>query len=233
MSQNDTQVNADAEDQHEGEGEDLDTNADTDTGADDSQDTGDDTAGDDNAGDEGGFKTKFEDQQKRAKNAEDLLRKAGLDPKTGKPKESRAPNKDGKALSDEDTARITRSEERSERAALRSMGITHADDIEYVRKAATRLGIDVEEAATDELVKSKLDRMKAARDTKDATPPPNKRGGQGSNKKLPDFSKMSNTEFDAWEGQPCNLALALALYANRHTYYRSGRSKLLRPTPSS
>jgi hypothetical protein len=200
MSQDDTQANSDAADQNEGASDDLDTNTDTDTGSDDSQDTGTDGGGgDDNAGDEGGFKTKFEDQQKRANNAENLLRKAGLDPKTGKPKESRAPNKDGKALSDEDTARIVRSEERSERAALRSMGITHPDDIEYVRKQAKHFDGDVEQAAVDEFVKNKLDRMKATRDTKDATPPPNKRGGSASNKKFPDFSKMSNTEFDAWE----------------------------------
>jgi hypothetical protein len=135
----------------------------------------------------------FKDQKARAEKAEKELKKF----KTGG--KNRVPNKDGQALSDEDATRIAKSEERSERAALRSMGITHADDIEYVRKAATRLGIDVEGAATDEFVKSKLDRMKATRDTKDATPPPNKRGGSASNKKLPDFSKMSNAEFDKWE----------------------------------
>src|SRR6266850_830708 len=92
-----------------------------------------------------------DDQRKRAEKAETELKKL----KNGG--KDRVPNKDGQGISEEDTARITRSEERSERAALRSMGITHADDIEYVRKAATRLGIDVEEAATDEFVKSKLD----------------------------------------------------------------------------
>jgi len=134
-----------------------------------------------------------DDQRKRAEKAETELKKL----KNGG--KDRVPNKDGQGISEEDTARITRSEERSERAALRSMGITHADDIEYVRKAATRLGIDVEEAATDEFVKSKLDRMKAARDTKDATPQPNRRSGASRSTKLPDFSKMSNAEFDKWE----------------------------------
>jgi hypothetical protein len=43
-----------------------------------------------------------------------------------------------------------------ERAALRSMGITHPDDIQYVRDAAKRLGIAVEEAAVDEFVKSNV-----------------------------------------------------------------------------
>lgn len=200
MSQDDEQANADAADQHEGEGDDLDTNTDTtDTGADDAQDTGDDTAGDDNAGDEGGFKTKFEDQQRRAKNAEDLLRKAGLDPKTGKPKESRAPNKGGNVLSDEQEARLTRAEDRAERAELRSVGVTHPDDIAFVRKQAKHFDGDVIEAAADEFVKSKLDRMQKARETKDATPRPNTRGGSPRNTKLPDFSKMNNAEFDKWE----------------------------------
>ncbi|XIA66803.1 hypothetical protein ACFIOY_13410 [Bradyrhizobium sp. TZ2] len=124
MPQDDDQTQSDAADQTEGAGGDLDTNNDTDTGADDVQDTGDETAdGNDNAADEGGYKTKFEDQQKRANKAEDFLRKAGLDPKTGKPKESRAPKTDGKnVLSEEDTGRITKAEYRAERAALRSMG---------------------------------------------------------------------------------------------------------------
>jgi predicted negative regulator of RcsB-dependent stress response len=61
----------------------------------------------------------------------------------------------------DDREALTRSEERSERAALRSIGITHTDDIQYVRNAAKRLGIDVEEAADDEFIKNKLERMQA------------------------------------------------------------------------
>jgi hypothetical protein len=101
------------------------------------------------------------DQQKRAKNAEDLLRKAGLDPKTGKPKESRAPNKDGKALSDEDNNRIAKSEERSERAEARSLGYTHPDDIEYLRKQAHKnFDGDLQAAADDEFVKTNLNGLR-------------------------------------------------------------------------
>jgi hypothetical protein len=142
----------------------------------------------------------FKDQQSRANKAEDFLRKAGLDPKTGKPKESRAPNKDGKALSDEDNNRIAKSEERSERAEARSLGYTHPDDIEYLRKQAHKnFDGDLQAAADDEFVKNKLERTKATRDTKDATPPPNRRSGSSRSTKLPDFSKMSNAEFDKWE----------------------------------
>lgn len=134
-----------------------------------------------------------EDQRKRAEKAEAELKRL----RTGG--KDRVPNKDGHALSDDDRAALTRSEERSERAALRSMGITHADDIKYVRDAAKRLGIDVEEAAEDEFIKNKLERTQAARKTKEATPGPTKRGGAARNTKLPDFSKMSNAEFDKWE----------------------------------
>jgi hypothetical protein len=41
--------------------------------------------------------------------------------------------------------------------------------------------------------------MQAVRKTKEATPDPSKRGGSARNTKLPDFSKMSNAEFDEWE----------------------------------
>jgi hypothetical protein len=137
----------------------------------------------------------FKDQKIRAEKAESELKKF----KGGKKETGNAPNKNGQALSEEDTARINRSEDRSERAALRSMGITHPDDIQYVRDAAKRLGEDVEQAAEDEFVKSKLERMQEARKTKESTPGPSKRGGSARNTKLPDFSKMSNTEFDKWE----------------------------------
>jgi glucose/arabinose dehydrogenase len=135
----------------------------------------------------------YKDQKVRAEKAErelKSLRNGGKD---------RVPNKDGHDLSNEDGDRIARAEDRSERSALRSLGITHADDIEYVRNAAKRLGIDVEEAAEDEFVKSKLDRMQATRKSKEATPDPSRRGGSSRNTKLPDFSKMSNAEFDKWE----------------------------------
>ncbi len=135
----------------------------------------------------------FKDQKARAEKAEKELKRL----KTGG--KDRVPNKDGQALSDDDRAALTRSEERSERAALRSMGITNADDIQYVRDAAKRLGIDVEEAAEDEFIKNKLERMQATRKTKEATPGPTRRGGSARNTKLPDFSKMSNAEFDKWE----------------------------------
>lgn len=192
MSEDDTKANPDAADQDEDTGDDLDNNDDTHTGADDdAPDTGDDDngddAGDDNAGDDDA-EQRFKDQQGRAKKAEkqakdykQRLIDAGLDPETGKKKEkAAAPKKDGPVLSDEQEQRIAKAEDRAERAELRSMGITHADDVQYVRDAAKRLGVDVTEAAEDELVKSKLERMQAARKTKDATPAPRKAGGGGS-----------------------------------------------------
>jgi hypothetical protein len=82
-----------------------------------------------------------------------------------------AGNKNGNALSEEDVSRITRSEDRAERAILQSM-ITHADDIKLVRDTAKRMGVDVEEAAEDEFVKSKLERTQASQTTKENTPAP-------------------------------------------------------------
>jgi hypothetical protein len=135
----------------------------------------------------------FKDQKARAEKAEKELKQL----KNGG--KDRVPNKDGQALSEEETTRITKAEDRAERAALRSMGYTHPDDIAYIRKAAKSLDVDVEEAPNDEFVKSKLERLKAARDTKDATPQPTRRSGASRSTKLPDFSKMSNAEFDKWE----------------------------------
>lgn len=148
-----------------------------------------------------GFEEQFKDQQKRANKYEGFLKQNGIDPKTGRRKEQpRAPKKEGNVLSEEDSNRVNRSEDRSERAILGSMGYTHPDDIAYIRKAAKSLDVDVEDAPNDEFVKSKLERMKAARDTNDATPQPNRRSGSSrSTTKLPDFSKMTNAEFDEWE----------------------------------
>ena len=116
-----------------------------------------------------------DDQRKRAEKAESELKKL----KGGKKESGRAPNTDDQALSDQDQ-RIARAEERAERAELRAMGVTHPDDIEYVRGAATRLGVNPAEAVSDDLVAGKLEKMRAARKTKDATPRPSNRGGGGS-----------------------------------------------------
>jgi hypothetical protein len=137
----------------------------------------------------------FKDQKARAEKAERELKQL----KGGK-ENKRAPNKDANALSEEDSTRITKAEERAERAEARSLGYTHSEDIEYLRKQAHKnFDGDLIAAAEDEFVQSKLNRMKATRGTRDATPPPNKRGGSATSKKLPDFSKMSNAEFDKWE----------------------------------
>ena len=110
------------------------------------------------------------------------------------------PKQEGNALSEEDTARITKAEDRAERAEIRSLGYSNAEDIDFLSKQARKnFDGDVSAAADDEFVKSKLNRMKAARDTKDATPQPNRRSGASRSTKLPDFSKMSNAEFDKWE----------------------------------
>jgi len=112
----------------------------------------------------------FKDQKIRAEKAEKELKDLKAKGK------DRVPNKDGQAHSDQDD-RIARAEDRAERAELRAMGVTHADDIQYVREAAKRLGIEPAEAISDELVAAKLNRMAENRKSKDATPSPSKRGG--------------------------------------------------------
>lgn len=130
----------------------------------------------------------FHDQRARAEKAEKELKKL----KTGG--KDRVPNKDGQGLSQEDGDRIARAEDRAERAELRSMGVTHPDDLKLIRDAAKRLGIDATEAAEDEFVKSKLERQQAVRKTKDNTPPPTKGGGP-TPKKGKDAWDMTDEEF--------------------------------------
>lgn len=96
------------------------------------------------------------------------------------------------ALSPEADARITRAE-------LSALGIKDTDEQELVTSAAKRLGITVYEAANDEFIANKLERMRETKKTKQASPAPNRGGGSSRNTKLPDFSKMSNAEFDKWE----------------------------------
>jgi hypothetical protein len=190
--------NSGAEDQNEKTGDELDNKDDTDTGSDDgSQDnSGDDDKGGDDAGDDTAD-TRFKDQQKRAKNAEternayrQRLIDAGLDPDTGKPKEKSTPKKG------ENDERLTAAEERAanaetraQRAELRSLGITHPDDLALVQKAAKELGIDPVDAADRKYVKAELEEQREARRTRDAAAPPKKgNGGSGGN----DVSKLAD-----------------------------------------
>jgi len=104
----------------------------------------------------------FKDQKTRAENAERELKEL----------KKKAPLAAG-ALSPEAEARITRSE-------LFGLGIKDADDQKYVTDAAKRLGVSVYEAANDELITAKLDKMREARQTKDATPSPTRGSGGGT-----------------------------------------------------
>lgn len=134
-----------------------------------------------------------DDQRKRAEKAETELKKLKGPKQTG-----RRDDQPTSALEQQ----VKTATERAERAELRSMGVTHPEDITYVRDAARRLGVDVTEAATDEFVVNKLERMREARKTKDATPAPNGRGNNGRrSSKLPDFSTMNDKQFDEWESK--------------------------------
>jgi hypothetical protein len=131
----------------------------------------------------------FKDQKARAEKAEKELKQL----KNGG--KDRVPKKDGQGLSQEDDERLVRAEDRAERAELRAMGVTHADDIQLVRDAAKRLGVDVADAADDEFVKTKLERQRATRKTKENTPPPSTKGGGPTPKKGKSAWDMSDEEF--------------------------------------
>jgi DNA-binding TFAR19-related protein (PDSD5 family) len=121
----------------------------------------------------------FKDQKARAEKAEGELKKL----KQAPPSNDLSPA----------------TQQRLDRIELTSLGHKDREEQDFILNAAKRLGISVGEAADDEFVKSKLDRMQATRKSKEATPDPSRRGGSARNTKLPDFSKMSNTEFDKWE----------------------------------
>lgn len=103
-----------------------------------------------------------EDQRKRAEKAEAEAKKL----------RSQKPPAEG-ALSPDAEARITRSE-------LFGLGIKDPEEQKFVTDAAKRLGISVYEAANDELIAARLDKMREAKKTKEATPAPNRSTGGGT-----------------------------------------------------
>ena len=105
------------------------------------------------------YRKMAEDQRKRAEKAEAELKK--LKPKPNQ----EAPSGD---------------QHRLDRIELNSLGIKHPDDQSYVISAAKRLGVGLSEAASDELVAAKLEKMAEARKTKDATPAPGRSTGSST-----------------------------------------------------
>lgn len=77
--------------------------------------------------------------------------------------------------------------EKLEKVTLRSEGITHPDDIEFVRNFAKKAGMEVDEAVADEYVKAKLEKLQATRANAAATA--NVRGGGGGSevKNTPEY----------------------------------------------
>lgn len=110
----------------------------------------------------------FKDQKKRAEKAE-------ADAKALRDKYEPKTRKDGQDLSALEQ-QVAALQTQVVRANLSAAGVKHPDDQKFVIEAAKRLGVDPVEAATDELVAAKLERMRASRATKEATPAPNKRG---------------------------------------------------------
>ena len=107
--------------------------------------------------------TAFEDQKKRAEKAEAELKK--LKPKP----DAEAPSNAG------DLSPAT--QQRLDRIELNSLGIKDRDEQDFVLGAAKRLGVDPSQAAADPIVAGKLEAMREARKTKEATPAPSRAGG--------------------------------------------------------
>jgi hypothetical protein len=169
-----------------------------DTGVDQgTNDTGADQGADSGAQD--GKPSPYESQKRRAEIAEtnagtykQQLIEAGLLNKDGTPKEQKpAPKQE---------ASVSTTNDDVVRARLETRGVLDEDEQNEVMEAANLLKITPLQALTRPLVKARLEEMRADKKTKDATPAPTKGAGSHRNPgKLPDFSKMSNTEFDEWE----------------------------------
>ena len=135
----------------------------------------------------------FEDQRKRAEKAEAEAKRLR---EKYEPKKPKAQDDERESAAEQ---RAAQAEQRAARAELRSMGITHPDDIKLVMDAAKELNIDPLDAAEKKYVKAELEAQREVRESKEATPAPRRSGGAQRSSKEPDFKKMSDEEFDKWE----------------------------------
>lgn len=106
-----------------------------------------------------------EDQRKRAEKAEAENKKLKAR------QESPAP------ASEHDLS--PEAQKRLDRIELNSLGIKDREEQDFVLGAAKRMGVEPSEAASDEVVTAKLEKMRETRKTREATPPPS-RGGQAT-----------------------------------------------------
>jgi hypothetical protein len=117
----------------------------------------------------------YGDTKIRAENAETArdsykqrLIDAGFDPDTGKAKEQTQSSSTG-------------DQKRLDRIELNSLGIKDREEQDLILGAAQRLGVSLSEAASDDVVSAKLEKMREARKTKDATPAPSRTGQSTAN----------------------------------------------------
>jgi hypothetical protein len=197
----DEQGQSGAEDQNENGGDNLDNNS----GTDNQNDNGSQDKSGDNQGQSGGNQgepSPYEGQKVRAEKAEGArdsykqrLIDAGLDPETGKPKESgQAPKKDGQDLSAL-TQQVAQLQQQVVLSDLRAAGHTHPDDQKFILDAARRLGVEPLEAAKDEFVAAKLVKIREARTTKENTPAPGK-GSGGTPRKVKTAWDIPDSEWE-------------------------------------
>ncbi len=103
----------------------------------------------------------FKDQRARAEKAEGELKKLRQTP----PQSDLSPA----------------TQQRLDRIELTSLGVRDRDEQDFVLGAAKRLGVDPSEAANDEVVQGRLEKMREAKRTKEATPTPSRGSGSSTN----------------------------------------------------
>lgn len=137
--------------EHE-EKEDIDSETDEETG-DDAESTEDEETDEEEEDDGKDWKKIAEDQRKRAEKAESKL-------KGGKSKEKETPKNENGAITLADLQRIE----------LQTLGFKTEGERKIVQNAAKVLGVSLEEAAQEEIVLKKVERLREENQTAKATP---------------------------------------------------------------
>jgi len=125
----------------------------------------------------------FEDQKKRAEKAEAEAKRLR---EKYEPANPAAPSEPANS-------------DRMDRVELIALGVKDREEQDFVLSVAKRAGLSPAEAFADEFVMARIEKMRVAKRTQEATPEPNRGTGGQRRSKLPDFSKMTDKQFEEWE----------------------------------
>lgn len=87
-------------------------------------------------------------------------------------------------------------------------GINESEDIDVIQKIVQKTGMSVRQALKDEYVQAKLEKLKATREVKDATPSSTKRSGTQSNDLAIAIAKFEQSNY---QDLPADFALRSAV----------------------